>query len=71
MTEATIGRRYHHSRLADAKPLSRDSVLAEPGTRAAANDDVALAIAEHVTNPLWVVTAGLAVLFAFLAVATA
>lgn len=71
VTEPTIARRYQHSQLVDAKPLFRDSVLAERGTQAAANDDVALAIPEHVTNPLWVVTAGLAVLFAFLAVAVA
>ena len=71
MTTPTIARQYHHSQLADAKPLFRDSVLAETGSQAAANDDVALALPELVLNPLWVVTAGLAVLFAFLAVAVA
>lgn len=71
MTAPITSHDYDHSPLADAKPLSADTRLADRGTPAAANDGIARAIPDDVINPLWLVTAGLVALFAFFAVGVA
>ena len=43
-------------------------VLLARDARAAANDDAVTAVPEHAVNPLWMITAGLALFFGVMAI---